>query len=446
MKFSRRSFAVLILFGLIGQIAWSVENMFFNLFIFDTMSTADTLSAITVMVQASGVVATLVTLIAGTLSDKIGNRKRFISIGYLIWGFTVAVFGFISPGAVESIFKVEYESAVKIALITAVAFDCIMTFFGSAANDAAFNAWVTDNTTVHNRGRVESIISILPLIAMLIVTGGFGILVNLLSYSLVFFILGIVISGCGVIGIFLIRDSERLEKNGGFRDILYGFKPSSIISNKPFYINLIIVCIYGIACQIFMPYMVIYMKSYLRFSELEYSLIFGAVILVGALINLLLGRVADRIKKSHAMYIAAGAFALGLLLMYFSKGMSPMANRITFGISGLIMITGYIFISALTGATARDYTPDGAAGKLQGVRMIFSVLIPMLAGPAIGNAINKTLNIPLENAGADAMTTSYVPAPQIFLAASLSAILIFAMIPILAHSINKHNSLKETNI
>jgi hypothetical protein len=110
--------------------------------------------------------------------------------------------------------------------------------------------------------------------------------------------------------------------------------------------------------------------------------------------------------------------------MYFSKGMSPTLNLITFGLSGLIMITGYIFISALTGATARDYTPEGAAGKLQGVRMIFSVLLPMLIGPAIGNAINKALNIPLVNPGADAMTTTYVPAPHIFLAAAAAAILI----------------------
>ena len=424
MKFSKRSFLVLILFGLIGQVAWSVENMFFNSFMFETMQTENTLGAITLMVQLSGIVATVVTLIAGTLSDKIGNRRKLISIGYIIWGVTVAIFGFISPGAFERMLGLEIEAAATVALYVAVVADCVMTLFGSTANDAAFNAWITDNTCERNRGRIESIVSILPLIAMLIVSGGFGILVGLLTYPVVFLLLGIAISLSGVLGIFLIKDSESLTKNGGFRDIFYGFRPSSIRFNKPFYTNLLIVCVYGIACQIFMPFLIIYMSKYLHFGELEYSIVFGAVILIGAVANLLLGRLSDKMRKSRAMYIAAFVFAAGLLLMYFSKGMSHTLNLITFGLSGLIMITGYIFISALTGATARDYTPEGAAGKLQGVRMIFSVLLPMLIGPAIGNAINKALNISLENPGADAMTTTYVPAPHIFLAAAAAAILI----------------------
>ena len=93
-EFGKRNWFILLLFGLIGQIAWSVENMYFNLFIFDTIS--PNLDAITLMVQLSGIAATVTTLVAGTLSDKLGNRRRFISYGYIIWGVTVALFGFIS--------------------------------------------------------------------------------------------------------------------------------------------------------------------------------------------------------------------------------------------------------------------------------------------------------------------------------------------------------------
>ena len=98
------------------------------------------------------------------------------------------------------------------------------------------------------------------------------------------------------------------------------------------------------------------------------------------------------------------------------------------------MITGYIFVSALCGALVRDYTPVGDAGKLQGIRMIFSVLIPMLVGPMIGNAINKAANIPLPDLGsADVMTTEYIPAPGIFLAAALTALVVLALVPVLLH-------------
>ena len=104
-KFGRLNWTILIIFGLIGQIAWSVENMYFNVFVFDTI--AKDLDTITLMVQASGVTATLVTLVAGTLSDKIGNRNKFISIGYIIWGVTVALFGMLSPELVGSLFNLE---------------------------------------------------------------------------------------------------------------------------------------------------------------------------------------------------------------------------------------------------------------------------------------------------------------------------------------------------
>ena len=62
----------------------------------------------------------------------------------------------------------------------------------------------------------------------------------------------------------------------------------------------------------------------------------------------------------------------------------------------------------------------------------------MLAGPFIGNSINKAMNIPLsDQASADVMTTSYVPAPEIFLAAAICSALMLALIPLLSHFMKK---------
>ncbi len=428
--FSRSSWSVLLIFGLVGQIAWSVENMYFNLFVFETVS--PDLSAVTLMVQLSGIVATLVTLFAGTLSDKLGNRRAFISLGYAIWGITVLLFGFISPELMADLFNTDAAKSVSVALILVIVGDCVMTLFGSSANDAAFNAWVTDNTCEKNRGKVEGVLAILPLIAMLIVAGGFGILVELLGYPLLFSLLGAIISLCGIIGFFKIEDSPSLEKSGSVRDIFFGFKPSAIKSNQVFYVALLVVLIYGISCQIFMPYMIIYMKTYLGFSVIEYSIVFGFAILMGAGVNLYLTRLSDRKNKAKLLYPAAAVMAAGLLGMYFSKTESRLANLLLFGIFGFVMIVGYIFISALTGSIIRDYTPENAVGKLQGVRMVFSVLIPMIVGPLIGNAINKARNIPLSDmSSADTMTTLFIPAPEIFLSAAAFLALSFAVIPIL---------------
>ena len=431
--FGKNNWIILILFGLVGQLAWSVENMYFNLFVFDTV--AKDLGAITLMVQLSGVMATIATLVAGAISDKVGNRRKFISIGYASWGVTVAIFGYLSPSLTMSIFGVELERAISITLVAVIAGDCVMTLFGSTANDACFNAWVTDNTKPSFRGTVEGVLAILPLIAMLIVAGGFGILVGLLGgYSTVFLILGIAISLCGIVGIFIIKDSDELEKNGTLKDIFYGFRPSVVKDNKSLYAALLIVVVYGVACQIFMPYLIIYMRTYLGFTDIEYSVVFGVAIALGAVINVFLGRLSDRMDKKRLLYIASAIMAAGLFAMYLARGMGHVANLILFGIAGFVMITGFIFVSALTGAIVRDNTPPESAGKLQGVRMVFSVLIPMIVGPMIGNGINKAMNVPLENAGADAMTTEYIPAPEIFLAGAITSCLLIGCVWLLCRA------------
>ncbi len=434
--FGKSNWVILILFGLVGQLAWSVENMYFNLFVFDTVA-AD-LGAITLMVQLSGVMATVATLVAGALSDRVGNRRKFISVGYAIWGVTVAIFGYLSPALAMSIFGLELERAVSVTLAAVIVGDCVMTLFGSTANDACFNAWVTDNTKPSFRGTVEGVLAILPLIAMLIVAGGFGILVDLLGgYSAVFLLLGVVISICGIVGMFIIKDSDELEKNGTLKDIFYGFRPSVVKRNKSLYAAFLIILVYGIACQIFMPYLIIYMKTYLGFSVIEYSAVFGVAIAAGAVINVFLGRLSDRTDKKRLLYVASSVMAAGLFAMYLAKGMGHAADLILFGIAGFVMITGYIFVSALTGAIVRDNTPPESAGKLQGVRMVFSVLIPMIVGPMIGNGINKAMNVPLENAGADAMTTEYIPAPEIFLAGAVTACLLIACVWLLCRTEKK---------
>ena len=442
--FSKRNWWILILFGLIGQIAWSVENMYFNLFVFETI--APDLDAVTLMVQLSGIAATVTTLIAGTLSDKTGNRRGYISYGYLIWGITVAMFGFLTVDGVQGLFQLEQTRAITVTLALVVVGDCVMTLFGSTANDAAFNAWVTDNTKEEFRGKVEGVLAVLPLIAMLIVAGGFGILVEAIGYQALFLSLGIVITVCGVVGIFTIKDSPALQRNGNFKDIVYGFKPSVIKNNKPLYLTLAVVGIYGIACQIFMPFLIIYMKTYLGFTVIEYSLVFGVAIALGAALNVWLGVLSDKYDKTKLLYIALGVMALGLLGMYFFHFENKTATLATFGVAGFVMISGFIFTSALCGALTRDYTPVENAGKLQGIRMIFSVLIPMIIGPMIGNAINKAANIPLIDAGADAMTTQYIPAPEIFLAGAIVALLALGLVPVLVKMVNKVKGAKTNAV
>ena len=73
--------------------------------------------------------------------------------------------------------------------------------------------------------------------------------------------------------------------------------------------------------------------------------------------------------------------------MFFSKGTNKLSTLILFALAGFVMMTGYIFITALSGAVIRDYTPEEKAGKLQGVRMIFSLLYPCWISLRVKTAI-----------------------------------------------------------
>ena len=438
-KFSRKNWLLLLLFGIIGQIAWSVENMFFGTFVYETFKNYDladgALNTVTLMVQLSGISAAFITLIAGTLSDKLGNRRSFISIGYIIWGVTVALFGCLTPEILGAVLGQPATQVLTLSLTLFVVGDCVMTLFGSTANDAAFNAWVTDNTKPSYRGYVESVLSILPLVGLLIVAGGFGILTSICGgYTPVFIGLGVLISLCGVVGIFLFKDSPTIEKSGGFRDIIYGFRPSVIKKHLPFYATLLSVAIFGIAIQTFMSYLIIYMKYCLDFNDLEYSAVFAIAILAGAGVNLYLGKLSDKTSKSKLLYFASVILSAGLLGMYLASFI-PTENKLVlmifFGLGGFVMICGNIFSTALNGSIMRDNTPAEAVGKMQGVRMFASVLVPMLVGPAIGNALNTAFGEDIQLSGNDVLTASTAPAREIFLAGAIIALLALAVIPLI---------------
>jgi len=232
-KLSGKFWTSLVIFSLVGQIAWVVENMYFNVFIYKMFRASA--GDISFMVAASAVIATLTTIFIGALSDKLGKRKIFISGGYIIWGITICSFAFIrndliSPHLTSAV------SAASIGITLVIIMDCVMTFFGSTANDACFNAWLTDSTDATNRGSAEGINAMMPLVAILAVFGGFmGFDLDLPeSWTAIFLIIGITVSVIGVLGIFIIKEPV-IDRSGNinyFSNIIYGFRPSVMRNNK----------------------------------------------------------------------------------------------------------------------------------------------------------------------------------------------------------------------
>ena len=83
-KLGGKIWTSIVLFGFMGQLAWMVENMYFSTYIQKVITTDPTATSATV--AASAVVAAIVTIFGGALTDRLGKRKVFVCWGYIIWG------------------------------------------------------------------------------------------------------------------------------------------------------------------------------------------------------------------------------------------------------------------------------------------------------------------------------------------------------------------------
>ena len=103
--------------GLAGQLCWNIENQWFNTFVYAKIAKDSTI--VTWMVISSALVTTCSTFLFGTLSDRLGTRRRFVSIGYIAWGVFTILFGlteFLGGGRVGTGAKISIWAAVLVLL------------------------------------------------------------------------------------------------------------------------------------------------------------------------------------------------------------------------------------------------------------------------------------------------------------------------------------------
>ncbi len=454
-KLSPRIWAGMLLFVFMGSLAWNVENMYFNTFLNDCVYDQGALGAsltltdaVNIMVTLSAVVAVITTFIMGTLSEKLKNRKAFISFGYIAWGIVTALFGFITKDNVANIFGL--EDAAQIVTATAwvvIVMDMVMTFMGSTSNDSVFNAWVTDVTTPESRPLVEIVFTFMGFLSMgVIMVIGSMAQSGAIPYSTFFIGLGVVVALVGIVGVGLIDDPKKFEdkkkddekKTSYWADLFYGFRPSVVKKNKNLYLVLSSGCTFNCVFQVFFPYLFIYMGSVVIPAN-EGLEIMSAGVLVPAVIALVLAVVAIVVfmkiaakNKTAAFIPCAIMMASGLFILSSTK------NLVGVVIGVAPTLAGYLVLTTQLAASVRDNIPQDKVGLFQGIRMIFLVLIPMVVGPTLGNIATKNSNITYIENGIEKI----LPTEDMFLYAGVIAILFFIpMLLFLKH--DKERMLKE---
>jgi MFS family permease len=412
-KISRPLWAALLLLGFAGQLAWAVENQFFNTFLYNEI-TPDP-RPISWMVAITALVSTLTAIFMGALSDRIrtrwGRRKPFLVIGYIAWGVFTALFP--ASAAFET---------VSAGVFMAILIDSIMTFFGASANDAAFNAYVADVTTVENRGKVTGALEIMKWLSILVVYGGAGIIIDAIGYPMFFYIIGGFVLVVGIISAPLLKEQQPDEPPKGtyWGQIVKTFKIDNLRKNRDFFLVMAAVSLFGLGQNIFFPYLVVYLEHYIQLDALQYSALVGLAILIGGIAAAYpLGILVDRWGRYPVALIAVILEAIGLTA--FSLG----GNFVVLLLTGILWLAPNAAwtIAALT--WSKDLFPAENRGLFAGYYVLFMVAFTMIPGPLIGGWLGSRFGMPIVLDG----QAGYVPTPLIFQVSA--AITLLAVIPLL---------------
>ena len=302
----------LLFFGLIGQIAWIVENMYFAKFMQDEF--VDEAWATTLMVALSAVFATAATVVTGAICDKTGKRSAYVSWGFILWGLTIMVF---------ALFPIDYSPEQLKGLVAGIVImDCVMSWVGSSANDAAFNTWLTDMTDTTNRGKADTVLSMMPVFAMVVVFIGLDSLTakGTEQWWLFFVILGAIPIVSGILGLFVLKDKPNLPKNTNpnfGKELIYGFRPSVIKKNKMLYIALAGSGIAGASMQVYMSYLINFVERTLGMTD--YVMPLAVIIVCSAVLAGVLGFLMDKFGRKHFFIPLVAAAVIGTLGIYLLK-------------------------------------------------------------------------------------------------------------------------------
>ena len=140
-QLNKRVWIGLLLFMFMGSMIASMEGTYVNVFldgaVFEqgSMGSKITLTdAVNLKTSLSAIIAGVTAFIMGTLSEKLKNRKVFISLGYIVWGAIAVIMGLANKENVSKVFG--YSDSAEIVTTTAVTTATISRWSVATATDA----------------------------------------------------------------------------------------------------------------------------------------------------------------------------------------------------------------------------------------------------------------------------------------------------------------------
>ena len=140
--------------------------------------------------------------------------------------------------------------------------------------------------------------------------------------------------------------------------------------------------------QVYMSYLINFVERTLGMTD--YVMPLAVIIVCSAVLAGVLGFLMDKFGRKHFFIPLVAAAVIGTLGIYLLKFLGTSDTAALLGMLipvGIVTMTAELSVSGLFVSSFRDYIPKGKEGCFQGIRMFLFVLLPMIIGPAIGNAI-----------------------------------------------------------
>ena len=414
------------LLGLAGQLCWNMENQWFNTFVYAKIAKDPTI--ISWMLAISAAATTISTFLFGCISDRRGNRKSLVSIGYILWGVFTILFG-----TTQYIHHRNGDTTAIIGIAFAViAADAIMSFFGSMGNDIGFNAWINDHMNEQNSGSIGAALAVQPVIGTIAgtVLGGFLVGADD-NYMRLFVVIGVLVILLGFISLLGMKDSVSLRpsKKGSFSKQFFSiFNIKEYLQHRELVFVNLMLAMYFISFNVYFSHLGNFMIYYLGFTADMMGLIEGLGLLFAMFTTIPAIKLIRNDRSSLLVLVAVVLNAIGLFIIGLTvtpQNVNPDSLWNPHLLTGVLFVgIGYIlFLQTITVWSKRLY-PENARGQFEGIRIIFYVLIPMVVAPMISNPIIKTSGEFVDEYG----FTEYLPTNTLFLAGVF--ILLMTLIPL----------------
>ncbi|MBD3213510.1 MAG: MFS transporter [Candidatus Lokiarchaeota archaeon] len=407
---SRRTLWSIILLSFSGELAWAVENQYFNVFIYQELAPEPLF--VSLMVGITAAVSTFTTILMGTLSDVKGKRKPFLLVGYIFWTITTAIFplaGYLRP--------------VWLGVTIAILFDSIMSFFGATANDAALNAYVTDVTTLENRGKVGSVKEIMFLLGVLVVYGAGGPLIELFDIYIFFYIVAIIVGIIGIPGALLTPEPDLSPSNLSYwESIKTTYTKEALFKNKNFFKILVSTGLWGIAFNVFFPYVLIYLDTDLNIDIGLASILIFIALLVSIILAFPVGKLVDKIGRKQVALLAVLIESVALFLFALSG-----KNVLFLAITSIFWVFAMLSYNIASRTWLKDLYPEEKRGQFHGFYLFFNVFLGMTIGPFIGGVVARAFGSDYVN---EYGVPGYTPSMWVFIFAAI--LMLLALIPLIS--------------